>query len=247
MTGNENKNADDAGQGRRHDKSPALAEPNAGHRQRMRNRFLRDAAALDDYEILELLLGYAQPRKDTRGLAKELLHRFETLEGVFGAKPEELMYAPGMGQGLSLFCRLVRECHARCAESPTRQRMKLDNPGDLMHFARLRLGSYPHEEVWIGTVDNGNRLIGWERLHKGTVNAAPIYPREILKKALQDNAGGFFLAHNHPGGRSEPSKMDLSITYKIATIARELEINFMDHIIVTADACFSMRLEGRLG
>lgn len=199
---------------------------------------------MEDYEIVELLLGYAQPRKDMRLIAKEMLRRFGGMDGVVGASAEELQTVPGVGPGIATFCHLLREVRARCAESPVRRRETFCTPDEVMAFARLRLGSCPCEEVWIATVDTSNRLISWERVHKGTVNAAPLYPRDVLEVALQRKANGFFLVHNHPGGSTRPSKLDMDTTRKMMHIAQGLDIRFMDHIIVTARACCSLRQEG---
>lgn len=226
---------------------PRKEEFNAGHRQRLRKRFLHDSAYMEDYEILELLLGYALPRRDTRKLAKGLLKHFGGLEGVASAPPQELEKIQGIGPGVVFFFRLLREFQARRAESPVRQRECLCTPQAVMDFARCRLEGCPHEEVWIATVDTGNRLINWERLHRGTVNASPFYPRDILEMALRNKATGFFLVHNHPGGSAQASRLDVEATRHLEYLSKNLGIRFMDHIIVTESSCCSLRQDGLMG
>lgn len=220
---------------------------NAGHRERLRKRFLHDSAGMEDYEILELLLGYALPRRDTRLLAKELLHRFGGIDGVLSATPEGLQSVSGVGPGVVNYFRLLRESQTRCVEAPVRRREAFCTPQAIMEFARLRLGSCPHEELWIATVDTGNRLISWERVYRGTVNASPLYPRDIVEVALRRKATGFFLVHNHPGGTARASRLDADVTRNLERIAKSLDIRFMDHIIVTESICCSLRQDGLLG
>ena len=222
-------------------------DPNAGHRERLRKRFLHDSAGMEDYEILELLLGYALPRRDTRLLAKELLGRFGGIDGILSAAAESLQDVPGAGPGVALYCRILREIQARCMESPARRREVFCTPQAVMEFARLRLGSCPHEELWIATVDTGNRLISWERMYRGTVNASPLYPRDVVEVALRRKATGFFLVHNHPGGGARASRLDADVTRNLERIAKSLDIRFMDHIIVTERMCCSVREDGLLG
>ncbi len=237
---NEMQKSAKAGQSRRE-------EFNAGHRQRLRKRFLHDSVYMEDYEILELLLGYALPRRDTRKLAKELLKYFGGLEGVASAPPQELEKIKGIGPGVVFYFRLMREFQARRAESPVRQRECLCTPQAVMNFARCRLEGCPHEELWIATVDTGNRLINWERLNRGTVNAAPFYPRDILEMALRNKATGFFLVHNHPGGSAQASSLDVEATNRLEYLCKTLGIRFMDHIIVTERWCSSLRQDGLMG
>ncbi len=217
----------------------------AGHRARLRERLIRDSAALADYEILELLLGYALLRRDTKPLAKDLLEHFGSIRGVLDALPAELQQVEGVGEGVAALQLLLREMLARYAESPMRERESLCSPAAVAEMVLPRLSGTPREELWIATVDAGNRLINWERLAQGTVGTVPCYPRDILERVLQRKASGFFLVHNHPGGTPKASPEDAEMTKNIQRIATSMGLRLIDHLIVSGGACYSIR-EDRL-
>jgi DNA repair protein RadC len=193
----------------------------------------KNPAELADYEILELLLGQVLSRCDTKPLAKDLLARFQTLRGVLDAKPAECAQVPGFGPGLLNYWLLLRETMSRYAEAPLRRHETLATPETVAAMARLRLAGQPCEEVWAAFVDSQNRLIAWERLFAGSVTSSPIYPREIMERAILQKAAGFFLVHNHPGGRPTASQSDLDLTRRLLECARILEIRLVDHLIVS--------------
>ena len=217
-----------------------------GHRERLRQRLLKDPSHLADYEILELLLAHALPRKDTKPLAKELLARFGTFRGVFTAGDEELLKVEGFGPGLAKFWRLLREFRARFTEAPVMERVVFNSPSVVAEVAMARLGGQPSEEIWLALVDTKNRLMAWERVSRGTVGQAPVYAREVLELALRHKAHGLVLVHNHPGGDPSPSDQDVQLTRKIARAARDLGMRLLDHVIVSEDDYFSFQSEGLL-
>lgn len=217
-----------------------------GHRERLRKRLRKAPESLEDYEVLELLLGYVITRKDTKPLAKELLADFSTIGGVFQCRDEELQSVHGFGPSLGDFWQVLRELAARIEESPIRHREILCSPEAVAAMARRRLGHLAHEEVWIAFVDNQNRNITWERLIKGTLDSSPLYPREVLQRALVLKASGFILVHNHPGGNIRPSGADLELTEKMQLAAQQVSVRFLDHVIVTESACFSLMRDGFL-
>lgn len=218
----------------------AAKSPHAGHRKRLKARFAGAPHQMADYEALELLLGYALPRKDTKPLAKELLRRFGDMRGVLSARPDELCGVPGFGPGLELFWRLLRECLARYEEAPVRQRQVLATPEAVARMARTRLTGCSHEECWVALVDSGNHCIAWEMLMRGGVDAVPVRPRDVLEQALRYKASGIILVHNHPGGNDAPSAPDLSITRELQRLAAAMGIRFLDHVIVTETSCRSL-------
>ncbi len=217
-----------------------------GHRNRLKERLKKNAAGLQDYEVLELVLGYALPRRDTKPLAKALLNRFGTLAGVYGARPEELADIAGVGPGLVTFWRLWREYWARVEESKLRQREVLDSPEVVADMARARLGYLGKEELWLACLDAKNRLLAFCAVSRGTVNQSAVYPREILAEALRREAGGIILVHNHPGGDPVPSKADRDLTRRIAFLAQEMGLRLLDHIIVAEKKYYSFQEKGLL-
>ncbi len=215
-----------------------------GHRSRLKERLEKDAASLLDYEVLELVLGYALPRRDTKPLAKTLLDRFGTLAGVYGARPQELADVAGVGPGLVSFWRLWREYWARVEESGLRQREALGSPEEVANMARARLGYLGKEELWLVCLDAKNRLLAFCAVSQGTVNQAAAYPGEILAEALRREAAAIILVHNHPGGDPAPSKADRELTRQIAFLAQEMGLRLLDHIIVAEKQYYSFQEKG---
>lgn len=218
----------------------ASPKPHAGHRARLRERLACEPQAVADYEVLELLLGYALSRKDTQPLARELLRRFGSIRGVVDARPDELAQTPGFGPGLMAFWQVLREVLARRASSPLRLREVLASPEAVAHMAQERLAGTPHEESWLALVDAQNRLIAWERLTRGGVSAVAVQPRDVLEAALKRKASGIILVHNHPGGDARPSQPDLALTAELQSLAPHLGLRFLDHVIVTDGDCYSI-------
>jgi DNA repair protein RadC len=218
-----------------------------GHRKRLKDRLRRDSGGLEDYEVLELLLGYAVPRRDTKPLAKELLARFGTISGVLSARDEELGRVPGFGEGLGTYWTLLREFWARYHAGPLRKREVLEGPEKVADLARSRIGRSEIEEFWLALVDNKNRLIGFERVSTGTVDQTPVYAREILHLALRFRASGVILVHNHPGGDPAPSRQDVALTERLRSTAEELGLRVLDHLVVAEDRYYSFQAHGMLG
>ncbi|HCR12071.1 MAG TPA: DNA repair protein RadC [Solidesulfovibrio sp.] len=217
-----------------------------GHRRRLKDRLMENPRALADYEILELLLGYVNVRRDNKPLAKELLRRFGSVRGVLLAREEELRGVPGIGPGALEFVTLWREAWARFHEQPLRERALLNSPDIVAEMARARIGANEREEFWMALVDTKNRLIGWEQVSQGTIDQAVIYPREILSVAIRHKASGVILVHNHPAGDPRPSSDDVAFTRRIVSAARELDVRVLDHLVVTAGGYFSFQAEGML-
>ncbi|CAK7016697.1 MAG: hypothetical protein DELT_02265 [Desulfovibrio sp.] len=211
-----------------------------GHRKRLRERLTTASHALADYEVLELLLGNVLLRRDTKPLAKELLQRFGSLRGALDARPQELAAVPEFGPALLAYWKLIREVMARYAESPARKRTELCSPLAVAHMAKMRLAASDHEELWVAYLDTQNRLLAWELAARGSVHTVPLYPRDVMSRALELKASGLILVHNHPGGSPRPSGADLDLTHKIRAAGEPLGIRLTDHVIVTDDACYSM-------
>lgn len=217
-----------------------------GHRQRLRERFLKDPKNIPDYEVLELLLGFVIPRKDTKPLAKELLLRFKTVRAALQARPEQLEKISGVGPALCAFWEVLREMRARYEESPLKTHVVVDSPKVVAELAMARLGDQAEEEVWIAMLDNSNRLTEWRQVSKGTVDQAPMYTREVMGLALEHKASGIILVHNHPGGNPNPSKQDVEITQRLSRSARDLGIRLLDHLIIAEYDYYSFQAQGML-
>jgi len=217
-----------------------------GHRKRLKDRLAENPRGLAEYEVLELLLSYANPRRDNKPLAKALLARFGSLRGVFSARIAELKAVEGFGEGYARFWQLWREFWARINEDPVRERVALSSPDIVARMAMARLGSLEDEEFWVALVDNKNRLVGWEQVSRGTVDQTAVYPREVLALALLRKASGMILVHNHPGSDPKPSRQDVELTKRIVTAAREVEVRILDHLVVTEKSYFSFQSEGML-
>lgn len=221
------------------DKSPL-----SGHRKRLRDRLNADPQSVADYEVMELLLGLAITRKDTKLLAHAILARFGSFRGALDARQDELEQIEGFGPGLLSLWRLIREIMARYVLSPLRQREVLASPGAVAVVARQRLGNLSHEESWLALVDAQNRLISWERLRRGSISSIALQPRDVLETALLRKASGIILVHNHPGGSPHPSRQDLDLTEEIQKLAPHLGLRLLDHVIVTPGECYSIAMKG---
>ncbi len=217
-----------------------------GHRKRLKEKLTRDSRALADYEILELVLASVLPRRDTKPLAKDLLARFGSLKDAIMARPDQLAGIKGMGDGVKAHWQLMQEIYARVGEDSARKGTPLSDPTQVAQAAMARIGNKGTEEFWTAFLDSKNRLIAWEQVSKGTVNATPVFPREILATALRLEAVGLILAHNHPGGDPTPSREDVLLTERIRESAEGLDIRVLDHIIVTDHDYYSFNEQGRL-
>lgn len=217
----------------------------AGHRERLRDRFLRAGPeALQDYELLELILFRAIPRRDVKPLAKDLIDRFGGFAGVLGAGPERLAEVPGLGQAaiteLSIIqAAAVRLTHDRMLELPV-----ISSWSALQDYVRMRLRTEKVEQFRILFLDNKNRLIADEQQQRGTVNHTPVYPREVIKRALELHASAIILVHNHPSGDPTPSRDDIAMTARIISAAQGVNIAVHDHLIVGRERVHSFKAEG---
>ena len=217
-----------------------------GHRQRLKEKLADNSRSLLDYEILELVLASVLPRRDTKPLAKDLINRFGSLKNAVMARPDQLAEAKGVGPGVQAQWTLLQELFARLGEAQTRRGAPLSEPADVARAAMARLGSKGTEEFWVLYLDTRNRVIEWRQAAKGTVNATPVFPREIMATALRLEATNIILAHNHPGGDANPSKADVLLTGMIREAAAGLDINVLDHVIVTDHDYYSFNDQGRL-
>ena len=218
-----------------------------GHRQRLKERFSRQGLnGWHDYEVLELLLGYAIPRRDVKPLAKELLRNFETIKRVLDAPLDRLQGVAGMGPQSAQFLKLCRELLVFYLEQPDRQRQTVTSPEQIGELCRSRLEGLPEEQFLVLFLDNRHRLIASEVIHRGTVDMSVVYPRQVLTRALLHRAAALLVAHNHPGGSPKPSADDLKITQELKNAAATLDIRLLDHLIVAGCQVVSLKELGSL-
>lgn len=217
-----------------------------GHRERLRKRFRQaEAESFQDYEILELLLTYAIPRRDVKPIAKDLIKRFGSFAGVLDANLKELEQVPDLGSASAVLIRLIKEtCEAYLTEK-LKHKDLLSSPQSVVDFARMKLAGRPHEVFMTIYLNAKNEAMDYDILHEGTVDSSVVYPRRILEGALAHHASGLVLVHNHPSGHWEASWEDKHLTRTIIEAVRTVDIHLLDHIIISKDGYFSF-LENRL-
>lgn len=223
---------------------PALEpDDHAGHRQRVRERFLKVGGdALEDYELLELALQLVIPRKDTKGLAKTLLREFGSFSGVFNASEARLARIKGLGETTVAHIKVIQAVAARFG----RDRIDSEQPilgswNQLIDYCRSQMAFESIEQFRILFLDKKNRLIADEVQQTGTVDHTPVYPREVIRRTLELSATALILVHNHPSGDPSPSSADVRMTREISDIAKPLGITLHDHIIIGKSGHASLR------
>lgn len=218
-----------------------------GHRGRMRAKLLAAGpAALLDHELLEMVLFLAIPRRDTKPIARAMLARFGSFANAISAPVPELREIPQMGDAGIAALRVVQAAAIRLAAAELRDRPLLNNWARLEDYLTSILAREPIEQFRILFLDSKNRLIADEAQARGTVNHTPVYPREVVKRALELHATALILVHNHPSGDPTPSRADIEMTAEIKAAAAALGIAVHDHLIVGRGSLLSFRREGLL-
>jgi DNA repair protein RadC len=218
-----------------------------GHRERLRQRLIeRGGEALADYEVLEVLLFAGNPRGDVKPLAKALLQRFGSLSAVLAAGPAELKAVKGLGDGAVAGLMAAREAGRRAAREQAMERPVISSWDKLLAYCRLQMAEEKVEQFRLLFLDRRNRLIADEAQARGTVDHTPVYPREVVKRALDLSASALILVHNHPSGDPTPSKADIQMTRDVAEAAQRLGIAVHDHVIITRSGHTSFKSKGLL-
>ena len=222
--------------------SPADAAPHYhGHRERLRARFMEAGAqALADYEMLELVLFRAVPRRDVKPLAKDLLLKFGSFAEVISA-PAERLKQEGLGEAAVIELKVVQAAAQRLARGEVKKRAAMSSGTAVIDYVRTAQAFAEKEQFRILFLDKKNQLIADEVLQEGTVDHTPVYPREVVKRALELSATALILVHNHPSGDPTPSQADVEMTRQVAQVARTLGIQVHDHVIVGKDGHVSMK------
>lgn len=223
-----------------------------GHRERVRKRFLENGFnGLEDYEILELLLFYVIPRKDTKAIAKELIKKFKNLANVLKADTLELKTIDGLGASSITFLKMMGALPEKIYKDELKNQKlikddknKISDKEVLLSFLRNKIGYEDVEKFYIIYLSSSNEVIAFEESSSGTLDRSSIYPREIYKRVIMENAKSIIIAHNHPSGNTCPSKCDIDITNEIAKGLKNFGALLLEHIIITRDSYFSFLEEG---
>lgn len=213
-----------------------------GHRERLRSRFREvGAEALADYEMLELVLFRAVPRRDVKPLAKELLAKFGSFAEVISAPSKRLAEVDGLGEAAITELKVVQAAAHRLAKGKVKSRPVLSSWSSVLDYCRAAQAFAEKEQFRVLFLDKRNQLIADEVQQSGTVDHTPVYPREVVKRALELSATAIILVHNHPSGDPTPSKADIEMTKAIAEVAKPLGILLYDHIIVGKEGHASLK------
>jgi len=216
-----------------------------GHRERLRDRAAAAGpASLPDYELLELFLFRSLPRGDVKPLAKALLTRFGSLAAVLAAALPDLRSVPGVGEAAALDLKLMQEAALRCGREAVGKRTVISSWSALLAYVRVALAHEPREQFRLLFLDKKNQLIADEVQNHGTVDHAPVYPREVVRRALELSASALILVHNHPSGDPTPSSADVDMTRQIIEAAKPLRIAIHDHLVVGRDGVASFKSLG---
>lgn len=217
----------------------------SGHRERLRTRLMDGGGdAFHDYELLEYLLALAIPRRDTKQLAKDLLTEFGQLAALLAADPKELQRVPGLGESAAAAIKFVEAVMLRSQRRSLEGRPVLSSWQALTDYLHASMAHRTAEEFRVIFLNTKNQIMRDEVLGKGTVNAAPVYPREVVKRALEIQAAAVILVHNHPSGDPTPSRDDITMTRSIIEAGRHLGLTVHDHVIIGQSGHTSMRAQG---
>jgi len=225
---------------------------NQGHRERIKEKFLKNGIdGFAEYEILELLLTYCIPRKDTKPIAKDLLNKFKTLDNVFKADFDKLSVIDGLGNNSIAFLKLIGDLPSIIYKDELknkklidRETLKISNKDILLNYLRNKIGYEEKEKFYVIYLSSSNEVIEFEENSVGTLDRSSVYPREIYKKIINLNAKSVILAHNHPSDNITPSKSDIELTNEIVKGLKNFGALLIEHIIITKNSYFSFLEEG---
>ena len=223
-----------------------------GHRERIKEKFLKNGIdGFAEYEILELLLTYCIPRKDTKPIAKELLNKFKSLDNIFKADFDKLSAIDGLGKNSIVFLKLIGDLPSIIYKDELKNKklvdketLKISNKDVLLKYLRNKIGYEEIEKFYVLYLSSSNEVIEFEENSVGTLDRSSVYPREIYKKIINLNAKSVILAHNHPSDNITPSKCDIELTNEIAKGLKNFGALLIEHIIITKNSYFSFLEEG---
>ena len=217
------------------------------HRKRVRERYIKDGLdSFEPHQVLELMLFYTIPRKDTNETAHRLLDKFGTLSNVFEAPCKELMNIEGVGENTALFLNLIPQLIRKYEQDKRRELDIIRNTEDAGNYAKSLFHGRIYECFFLICLNVQNKIICTEKISEGTLDETPVYPRNVVRTALQNNAYSVIIAHNHPGGSLVPSPADTETTHAIKKALDSINIELRDHIIVANDNYLSFKDTGLL-
>lgn len=213
-----------------------------GHRKRVKERFVASGAAnFSDYELLEIMLFSVIPRKDVKPLAKKLLNHFKSITDLINIDKERLLSISGTNENLYINFAVVRELINRVLKQKIINKNIIASWGSLIDYLKVNMGNMKLEQFRVLFLNKKNILIADEILSQGTIDQAAVYPREIVKRALFNEASSIILVHNHPSGSPDPSKADIDMTNRIVEICKTINIVVHDHVIISNNKYFSFK------
>ena len=221
------------------------AHKGTGHRQRLRDKFLASGlSGFHDYEVIELLLTFATPQKDCKETAKAALKRFKTLQNVLEASAEELCGIDGIGPKNLIGLKLIKAVADRYLKKKLIGKKPLNNSKELFEYLYHNMREKSRENFKVIFLDAKNNVIAIETLFQGTLTASSVYPREVVKAALNQHAAALIFAHNHPSGDPEPSAEDISITQQLVFACKTMGITVHEHLVIGNNNYFSFADQG---
>ena len=221
-------------------KEVSSKSPHAGHRQRLRARYLKAGdEGMTDYDVLELLLTYSIPQRDVKPLARALLEKFGTLGGVMDAELQEICTINGISENSALLFPVIRDLCTRYLKGKMPEQDVLDSPEGVRNYARMKLAGCREEVMMVIYLNTRNCVTGTRVISRGTINSAVVYPRNIAADALKVRAAGVILVHNHPSGYVRPSVEDMEFTEAVKNALSSLDIQLLDHLIVSRSGIYS--------
>ncbi|MEM1289782.1 MAG: DNA repair protein RadC [Pseudomonadota bacterium] len=216
-----------------------------GHRDRLRSKLVRRGpGALEDYELLETLLFAFIPRRDVKPVAKALLARFGSISAVLAATPSDLQTVKGIGESVAAYLKATQEIGLRVVREEIETRPIISSWTALLAYVRTHLQHEPREQFRVLFLDRKNQMIADEVMGVGTVDQAPVYPREIARRALELSASSIILVHNHPSGDPTPSRADIDMTREVMDALSAFDITVHDHLIAARGGVTSFKTEG---
>jgi DNA repair protein RadC len=204
------------------------------------------AALLSDAELLAVLLGHGARGMSAVDLARALIQNFDGIRGTLNASAVELTAMRGIGNAKAAILFAARECGGRYLRARLQPGVTIGSPADSREFLMASLRDRPHEVFCCLFMDNRHRVLAFDELFRGTIDAAAVYPREIVKQALTRNAAAVILAHNHPSGIAEPSQSDQLITRRIRDALELVDVRLLDHFVIGDNTCVSLASRGML-